>query len=251
MELFPMDIFYIICALCYDYHFTTIIDNVVMLREWTNSTLLRLHDWIYCVCLVTVDANKERIVQFAYPFDILSHEEKTNIANLSFPDTHNVNTEFTSKFMFRFRARMMNENEIQMLDENRKLSYSHRHKSHAYLFGYVYFKQTADGSIDKCCFQKAVVIITPVPYIHVFLKAVEIIGSSYFEDKSRLKILDRACHNICSWPLPNIGGDVTLPLLSNIINVVLQPKSVAPSAGILINNKNNNNDTKEEYKQEN
>lgn len=62
----------------------------------------------------------------------------------------------------------------------------------------------------------------------------EIIGSLYFQYKSGLKILDTACRNICSWPLPSIDGEVTLPLLGNVIRVNLSPKSVPPSASILL-----------------
>ena len=70
-------------------------------------------------------------------------------------------------------------------------------------------------------------------YFFVVLSA-EIIGSLYFQYKSGLKILDTACRNICSWPLPSIDGEVTLPLLGNVIRVNLSPKGVPPSASILV-----------------
>eukprot|EP01083_Nonionella_stella_P228874 810764_1 len=203
--------------------------------KWTGIELLRLNTWIHCICLVDFDLTEGQITKMVYPFDILSSEEKTNIANLSFPDTHTSNNDIVnSKFVFRFRARMMNEKKQRHLSGKRKLSYSHRHKSHPYLFGYVYFQQKRDKSIERGYFQKAIVIITPIPYTHVFLKAVEIIGSLYFEHNSAVKILDTACHNICAWPLPSIAGEVSLPLLGNIIRVVLSPKGVPPSASIIL-----------------
>ena len=82
--------------------------------KWTEEELLNLNTWIYCICLVDFDLTEGQITKFTYPFDILSEQEKTNIANLSFPDTHTSNNDVVNaKFVFRFRARMINENKPQ------------------------------------------------------------------------------------------------------------------------------------------
>ena len=148
--------------------------------KWNETELFSLNSWIYCICLVDFDLTEGQITKFSYPFDILSEEEKTNIANLSFPDSNsntscNNNKEINAKFCFRFRARLPTKSFIiKSMSLKTKISYHHRHKSHPYLFGYVFFKQKPDKSIHRGYFQKAIVIITPIPYIHVFVKALSI-----------------------------------------------------------------------------
>lgn len=143
--------------------------------KWSNEDLLRLNSWIYCICLVDFDLTEGQVTKLSYPFDILSDDEKTNIANLAFPDTHSSPGEVVnSKFVFRVRARMLSQSASKRLSGSTALSYSHRHKSHPYLFGYVYFRQKPDKSIDRGYFQKAIVIITPIPYINVFVRALSL-----------------------------------------------------------------------------
>ena len=84
--------------------------------KWDETELLNLNTWIYCICLVDFDLTEGQITKFCYPFDILSDEEKTNIANLSFPDSHTANKDVVNtQFVFRFRARMLKQKKANKL----------------------------------------------------------------------------------------------------------------------------------------
>jgi hypothetical protein len=157
-----------------------------------------------------------------------------NVANLSFPDAHTNSSNSdtaTAKYVFRFRAQYPTFSETEEVSQLTQMSFAHRSTSHPYLFGYVFFLQRPDKSIERGFFQKSIVIITPVPYVHVFIKCAEVVGDFFFNHGS--KILESACRNICSWPLPIIEGDVALPILGDVIRVYISPKSVPPSHSLI------------------
>lgn len=189
---------------------------------------------------------------------------------MAFPDTnaHSGQEAIDSYFCFRFRCQLMSDfdqnddsddnnnnntgnynnnsdndsdsedkivSKLSKMSQKEKELYfegiSHRKMyNDSYLFGFAYFRQRKDDSIERGFFQQSIVIVTPLPYISVFKQCMETIGPLYFEHG--MNIIDSACRNVLLWPTPATRGNVSLPLLGAIINVILSPHIVPMSAAI-------------------
>jgi hypothetical protein len=100
--------------------------------------------------------------------------ELKNISFLSFPDTA-LNGEKDSLYVFRLRR-----------------------SAGSYLYGYVLFRQQKNASVRRGYLQQSVCVLSPHPFVGLFLRIAELAGSFYFEFGTR--ILEVAAHSICSWP---------------------------------------------------
>lgn len=68
---------------------------------------------------------------------------------------------------------------------------------HTYLFGYCFFRQQRDPALPRGFFQKAVVIVTDLPYVGLFKKIVHVLGPLYFE--AGHAALEAAFNNFHAW----------------------------------------------------
>jgi hypothetical protein len=178
--------------------------------KWEPEELLRLRSWITCVCLVDFDLLVGQTIKFSYPSGSLSESEGQNVASLAFPDSNSSDVG-SYNFCFRFRTTP---------------GASDSRMSYPYLFGYVFFCQRPDSSIDRGYFQKSLVLVSHLPYTHLFLRVIEIIGPLFF--RYGHPIIEASCRNISQWPCPTKEGKFTLPILGELVRTNIQPHNSPP-----------------------
>ncbi|NXA45186.1 DEN6A protein, partial [Nothocercus julius] len=165
----------------------------------------RFSAWLHCVCVVGFDLELGQAVEVIYPpHSKLTDKEKTNICYLSFPDSNSVCTcskrkmtsggciEF-SLFFFLF------------------FFFPPFQKDPAYYYGYVYFRQVRDKSLKRGYFQKSLVLISKLPYVHFFRTVLKQIAPEYFEKSEAF--LEAVCSDIDRWPPPVPGDILHLPIM--------------------------------------
>jgi hypothetical protein len=107
-------------------------------------------------------------IESIFPEDYkLSKETWQDITYLSFPDSNTLNTVGSTVYTFTFK------------DTN----------SQAY-FGYTYFRQQRDSSIERGFLQKSVVLVSKDPFISLFCDSVKQIGQKYFNAHDSDKTFD-------------------------------------------------------------
>jgi len=178
--------------------------------KWEQKELLRLRSWLTCMCLVDFDLSLGQTLKFSYPSGQLTESEGKNVASLAFPDSHSSDVGCYN-FCFRFRT------------SSRPSSSDMKYP---YLFGFVFFCQKPDSTINRGYFQKSLVLISHLPFTKLFLKVVEIVGPLFF--RYGHPILEASCRNISQWPCPTNGGKLTLPILGELVNANLDPNSTPP-----------------------
>ncbi|KAJ1984014.1 hypothetical protein H4R34_000922 [Dimargaris verticillata] len=74
----------------------------------------------------------------------------------------------------------------------------------SFYYGYVFFRQKKDPGVRRGCFQKSLVLLSPLPYHGLFTKIVSLLGPPYFELGP--SVLEAACQVIAhDWPSPFTG----------------------------------------------
>lgn len=141
----------------------------------------------------------------------LTEDERRNICFLAFPDSNSLVSEDT---IFSFRIRTGSNS-----------------SSPTFQYGYVFFRQKRDEKLARGFLQKSVVLLSPLPYVGLFKKILEIMGPLYFQHCNQL--LDMAYLNILTWPEPDIGATLdTLPILGSVLSFhVPSTNPLAPEDG--------------------
>jgi len=85
-----------------------------------------------------------------------------------------------------------------------------------FMYGYVFFRQQKDDSIQRGYLQKSVLLISRHSYYGLFKKVISTMGPMFFEFGPAL--LEAAYQQCCSWPARIPGNSVALPILGKIIN---------------------------------
>lgn len=91
--------------------------------------------------------------------------------------------------------------------------------SSSYIYGYVFFRQKRDPTNRRGYFQKSVVILSHLPLVGLFSKVVSRLGPLYFEHG--MSMFEAFANDIMSWPPPQPGTILTLPLLGSIITAAI------------------------------
>jgi len=178
--------------------------------KWEQKELLRLRSWLTCICMIDFDLSLGQTLKFAYPSGQLTDSEEQNVASLAFPDSHSSDLGCYN-FCFRFRTSSRpSESDMR----------------YPYLFGFVFFCQKPDSTINRGYFQKSIVLVSHLPFTKLFLRVVEIIGPLLFRYGN--SILEASCRNISQWPCPTEGGQLTLPILGESVKVNLEPNITPP-----------------------
>ncbi|KAF7229519.1 DENN domain containing 6B, partial [Nothobranchius furzeri] len=181
--------------------------------------------WLECVCVVTFDLELGQAIELIYPQDVkLTEKEKTSICYLSFPDSYSGCLGDT-KFTFRLRqsvGRRSSREDVYNRDAPVTLQ-----KETAHFFGYVYFRQVKDVSVKRGYFQKSLVLVSKLPYTHLFHSLLQIIAPEYFEKLE--PCLETVCNEIDQWPAPTPGQMLTLPVLGVILQVRIPSKTDKPA----------------------
>uniref|UniRef100_A0A8C4JYU8 DENN domain containing 6A n=1 Tax=Dromaius novaehollandiae TaxID=8790 RepID=A0A8C4JYU8_DRONO len=90
-------------------------------------------------------------------------------------------------------------------------------KDPAYYYGYVYFRQVRDKSLKRGYFQKSLVLISKLPYVHLFRTVLKQIAPEYFEKSEAF--LEAVCSDVDRWPPPIPGEILHLPIMGIIMKV--------------------------------
>jgi hypothetical protein len=152
---------------------------------------LHYQHWFNSLCFVKFDLELGPIVEYQYPLNQYNATQLQSIAALAFPDSHSANLGDTT---FCFRLRLHNNDNV---------------------YGFVCFRQVVDKTSARGYFQKSSVLLSHLPLTNIFERIISIIGSAYHEYGS--SITEAAINNVNSWPSPNPGKRVTLPILGHTI----------------------------------
>ncbi|GAC95440.1 hypothetical protein PHSY_003016 [Pseudozyma hubeiensis SY62] len=91
--------------------------------------------------------------------------------------------------------------------------------SSSYIYGYVFFRQKPDSTNRRGYFQKSVVILSHLPLVGLFSEVVARLGPLYFEHG--MSMLEAFAADVMSWPAPQPGSILTLPLLGSILTAAI------------------------------
>uniref|UniRef100_A0A8C4KZF6 DENN domain containing 6A n=1 Tax=Equus asinus asinus TaxID=83772 RepID=A0A8C4KZF6_EQUAS len=165
--------------------------------------------WLHCVCVVGFDLELGQAVEVS---------PKTNICYLSFPDS-NSGCLGDTQFCFRFRQSSGRRVSLHcLLDQFDKDLPVYLKKDPAYFYGYVYFRQVRDKTLKRGYFQKSLVLISKLPYIHFFHTVLKQIAPEYFEKSE--PYLEAACNDVDRWPAPVPGKTLHLPIMGVVMKVI-------------------------------
>ncbi|KAM6062321.1 protein DENND6A isoform 2-T2 [Chlamydotis macqueenii] len=178
----------------------------------------RFSAWLHCVCVVGFDLELGQAVEVIYPpHSKLTDKEKTNICYLSFPDS-NSGCLGDTQFCFRFRRSPGRKVSLCcFLDQLDRDLPVYLKKDPAYYYGYVYFRQVRDKSLKRGYFQKSLVLISKLPYVHLFRTMLKQIAPEYFEKSDAF--LEAVCSDVDRWPPPIPGKILHLPIMGIIMKL--------------------------------
>ncbi|KAF2987621.1 hypothetical protein EK904_005996 [Melospiza melodia maxima] len=168
------------------------------------------------------------------PHSKLTDKEKTNICYLSFPDS-NSGCLGDTQFCFRFRRSPGRKVSfccfLDQLDRDLPV---YLKKDSAYYYGYVYFRQVRDKSLKRGYFQKSLVLISKLPYVHLFRTMLKQIAPEYFEKSEAF--LEAVCSDIDRWPAPVPGKVLQLPLMGLIMKLRIPTYRDKPGTTPIVQN---------------
>ncbi|XP_028306138.1 protein DENND6B [Gouania willdenowi] len=177
----------------------------------------RFSAWLECACVVTFDLELGQAMELVYPQDVkLTEKEKTSICYLSFPDSYSGCLGDT-QFSFRLRqsvGRRASRCKENVYDQDAPITLQSE-KSHFY--GYVYFRQVKDISVKRGYFQKSLVLVSRLPYTHLYHMLLQIVAPEFF---GKLQpCLEAVCNEIDQWPSPVPGLTLNLPVMGTTLQV--------------------------------
>uniref|UniRef100_A0A672G8R5 UDENN domain-containing protein n=1 Tax=Salarias fasciatus TaxID=181472 RepID=A0A672G8R5_SALFA len=180
----------------------------------------RFSAWLECVCVVTFDLELGQAIEVLFPVVCV---QKTSICYLSFPDSYSGCLGDT-QFSFRLRqsvGRRASRSRDDVYNREAPVTLETSH-----FFGYVYFRQVKDVSVKRGYFQKSLVLVSRLPYTHLFHSLLQIIAPEFFEKLE--PCLEAVCNEIDQWPSPEPGLTVNLPVMGVVLQVRIPSKSDKP-----------------------
>ncbi|MGH0123647.1 UNVERIFIED_CONTAM: hypothetical protein FKN15_012787 [Acipenser sinensis] len=160
----------------------------------------RLSCWLHCICVVGFDLELGQAVEVIYPHHSkLTDKEKTSICYLSFPDSNSGDDMFSFLLSSWFLGCLL----ISCFSVSFQRDQGH-------YYGYVYFRQVRDKTLKRGYFQKSLVIISRLPYVHFYHSLLKLIAPEYFE---------KTCSDIERWPAPVPGIALSLPIVGVVVKV--------------------------------
>ncbi|KAG8695472.1 hypothetical protein FRC08_007818 [Ceratobasidium sp. 394] len=169
-----------------------------------------LQRWILSVAVIDFDLDIGPVVAKLYPNIKLDAPDRENIAFSSFPDT----TLFdTGTQTHSFKIRLSQPLSSLSSDSISNVSVLH---------GYACFMQRRDPTSKRGYLQRSVVLLTHLPYIGLFDRAIRLFGPMFFTHGNAM--LQSGSLNICNWPDPTPGCTLELGLLGSVITTEI-PRS--------------------------
>uniref|UniRef100_A0A8U7NY62 DENN domain containing 6A n=1 Tax=Corvus moneduloides TaxID=1196302 RepID=A0A8U7NY62_CORMO len=165
----------------------------------------RFSAWLHCVCVVGFDLELGQAVEVQYCLFVVYF----------FP---HVGCLGDTQFCFRFRRSPGRKVSLCcFLDQLDRDLPVYLKKDSAYYYGYVYFRQVRDKSLKRGYFQKSLVLISKLPYVHLFRTVLKQIAPEYFEKSEAF--LEAVCSDVDRWPPPVPGKVLQLPIMGVIMKV--------------------------------
>ncbi|XP_075900475.1 protein DENND6B [Nelusetta ayraudi] len=182
--------------------------------------------WLECVCVVTFDLELGQAIELVYPQDVkLTEKEKSSICYLSFPDSYSGCLGDT-QFSFRLRQSVGRRAARRQEEAYNRDAPITLQTEVSHFFGYVYFRQVKDVSVRRGYFQKSLVLISRLPYLHLFHIMLQIIAPEFFDKLE--PCLEAVCNEIDQWPSPLPGLTLNLPLMGVVLQVRVPSKTDKP-----------------------
>uniref|UniRef100_A0A7N8WN48 UDENN domain-containing protein n=1 Tax=Mastacembelus armatus TaxID=205130 RepID=A0A7N8WN48_9TELE len=176
---------------------------------------LRFSSWLECVCVVTFDLELGQAIELVYPQDVkLTEKEGRGHMVCYFPGCLG-----DTQFSFRLRQSVGRRTSRFTEDVYNRDAPVTLQREVSHFFGYVYFRQVKDVSVKRGYFQKSLVLVSRLPYTHLFHSLLQIIAPEFFEKLE--PCLEAVCNEIDQWPSPIPGLTLNLP----VMGVVLQVRS--------------------------
>ncbi|XP_076578862.1 protein DENND6B isoform X1 [Chaetodon auriga] len=186
----------------------------------------RFSSWIECACVVTFDLELGQAIELMFPHDVkLTEKEKTSICYLSFPDSYSGCLGDT-QFSFRLRQSVGRRASRFREDVYNRDAPATLQTEASHFFGYVYFRQVKDVSVKRGYFQKSLVLISRLPYTHLFHSLLQIVAPEFFEKLE--PCLEAVCNEIDQWPSPVPGLTLNLPVMGVVLQVRIPSKTDKP-----------------------
>uniref|UniRef100_H3CCG5 DENN/MADD domain containing 6B n=1 Tax=Tetraodon nigroviridis TaxID=99883 RepID=H3CCG5_TETNG len=187
---------------------------------------LRFSSWLECVCVVTFDLELGQALELVYPRDVrLTEKEKSSICYLSFPDSYSGGLGDT-QFSFRFRQSVGRRAAKQTEDVYNRDAPVWLQREVSHFFGYVYFRQVKDVSVKRGYFQKSLVLVSRLPYVHLFHSLLQIMAPEFFQKLE--PCLEAVCEQMDRWPRPVPGLTLDLPVMGVVFQIRIPSKTDKP-----------------------
>uniref|UniRef100_A0A8C7E763 DENN domain containing 6B n=1 Tax=Naja naja TaxID=35670 RepID=A0A8C7E763_NAJNA len=182
----------------------------------------RLSAWLECVCAVTFDLELEGGTGGG-------GGGRTSVCYLAFPDSYSGSLGDT-QFSFRFRRSAGRRRAAAVAGEWRcsREAPPALQPEPAHLFGYVFFRQVRDRSVQRGYFQKSLVLVTRLPYVTLFHSLLRLVAPEYFEKLD--PCLEAVCSEIDQWPPPVPGQTLNLPVMGVLIQVRIPSRVDKPDS---------------------
>ncbi|XP_032077933.1 protein DENND6B isoform X3 [Thamnophis elegans] len=188
----------------------------------------RLSAWLECVCAVTFDLELGQALERIYPPEgRLTEKERTSVCYLAFPDSYSGSLGDT-QFTFRFRRSAGRRREAAGEWRCSPEAPPGLQPEPAHLFGYVFFRQVRDRSVQRGYFQKSLVLVTRLPYVTLFHSLLHLVAPEYFEKLD--PCLEAVCSEIDQWPPPVPGQTLNLPVMGVVIQVKIPSQVDKPDS---------------------
>lgn len=127
---------------------------------------------------MTFDENLGQTLEAQYPA-VLTEPEQRLISFLALPDSNTCKSSGDTQYTFRVRF------------------------DGGFKYGYTYFRQCRDSTKARGFFQKAVVLISTLPYVRLYTGVVDRIAQVYFE--RGVQVLESCWLDILQWENPREG----------------------------------------------
>jgi len=184
----------------------------------------RFHEWIKCISVVTFDLELGQKMEYCFPAHVkLSEKEQSDVCYMAFPDSNSTNQpEIDSRFYIRLAIRESKETNDQVLKVHSRLRYEaerYLEPETKHLCGIAYFRQVRDSTIHRGFYQKAVVILSHLPFHNLFRHLIDLTAPEYFtKGEAALEAMAAAINH---WPSPIAASSLELPFLGSVLRVRL------------------------------
>uniref|UniRef100_A0A8D3AQK0 UDENN domain-containing protein n=1 Tax=Scophthalmus maximus TaxID=52904 RepID=A0A8D3AQK0_SCOMX len=181
----------------------------------------RFTSWLECVCVVTFDLELGQAIELLFPPDVKLTEKEVTCPVCYFPGCLG-----DTQFSFRLRQSVGRRASRSREDIYNRDAPVTLQKEVSHFCGYVYFRQVKDVTVKRGYFQKSLVLVSRLPYTHLFHSLLQIIAPEFFEKLE--PCLETVCNEIDQWPSPVPGMTLNLPVMGVVLQVRIPSKTDKP-----------------------